>query len=60
MQENNSFDSLNLLQRRLHDFAEEHNIPLLREKFPSWEDRLELIKSEIEIQYVKYANWSNS
>jgi hypothetical protein len=33
---------------------------LLRETFPSWEDRLEIIKSEIEIQYVKHANRSDS
>jgi len=60
VQEDNSYDSLNLLQKRLHDFAEAHNIKLLRETFPSWEDRLEIIKSEIEIQYVKHANWSDS
>ena len=35
------------IAKRLHSFAEEHNIKLLREDVPDWELRLDILKHEI-------------
>jgi hypothetical protein len=42
----------NQLQKRLHDFAEECNIKLMREEIPDWESRLELLQFIIGQKYA--------
>lgn len=56
MLENNLYDSLSRLQKRLHDSAEANGIRLLKEDVPDWEDRLALIESYIEVKYADRAN----
>jgi len=56
VQENNLYDSRSALQRRLHDFAEELNIKLLREEFPELETRLEILQYEIGQRYATIAH----
>jgi hypothetical protein len=58
--ENNLYDNLNPLQKRLHDFAEECNITLLREDIPDWETRLAVLKNYIEVRYAESSNRSSS
>jgi len=56
VQDNNLYDSRSELQRRLHSFAGEHKITLLREEVPDWETRLEILRFEIEQKYVAIIN----
>jgi hypothetical protein len=56
VQENNLYDSRSALQRRLHSFAEELNIKLLREEFPELETRVEILQYEIGQRYVAIIN----
>ena len=59
-QVNNLYDSPNQLQKRLHDFAEECNINLMREDIPDWESRVELLQFIIGQEYAKLANRTSS
>lgn len=52
MQENSLYDSRSALQRRLHSFAEELNVKLLREEFPELETRVEILQYEIGQRYA--------
>jgi len=44
------------LQKRLRDFAEEHNIKLLREDVPDFETRFEILRYEIGQRYATIAD----
>jgi len=54
------YHSLSLLQKRLHSFAEENNIRLLKEDEPELSTRLRLIKIRIEEEYAKFTDRPNS
>jgi len=56
VQDNNLYDSRSALQRRLHSFAEELNIKLLREEFPELETRVEILQYEIGQRYATIAH----
>lgn len=56
MQENSLYDSRSELQRRLHSFAEELNITLLREEFPDLDTRVEILQYEIGQRYAASIN----
>jgi len=58
--ENNLYDSLSRLQKRLQDSAEANGIRLLKEDVPDWEDRLALIQSYIEVKYAESTDGTSS
>lgn len=59
-QVNNLSNNPNQLQKRLHDFAEECNIKLMREDIPDWESRVELLQFIIGQKYAASTHWTSN